>query len=81
MTGWEIAGWVGGVLVAGVVVHGLLSIMENRGWIYYRRGGGRGATSATFGALRQDFEPSAVHIQEAQEKQDTEEDRDGAPPG
>lgn len=56
--------WIGGVLAVLLLLHLLASWAERRGWIYYRRGGGKGTGTAFSNALAE-FEavlnPAAEH--------------------
>ena len=56
--------WIGGVLAVLLLLHLLGSWAEKKGWIYYRRGGGKGTGAALSNALAE-FEavlnPAAEH--------------------
>jgi hypothetical protein len=56
--------WIGAVLVVLLLLHLLASWAEKKGWIYYRRGGGKGRGVALSNALAE-FEallnPAAEH--------------------
>jgi hypothetical protein len=43
--------WIGGVLAVLLLLHLLASWAEEQGWIYYRRGGGKGTGAAMSNAL------------------------------
>lgn len=56
--------WIGGILGVLFLLHLLASWLEKKGWIYYRREGGKGASAAMSNALAE-FEavlnPAAEH--------------------
>jgi hypothetical protein len=56
--------WIGGVLAVLLLLHLLASWAEKKGWIYYRRGGGKG-TGVAFSNALAEFEallnPAAEH--------------------
>jgi len=56
--------WIGGVLAVLLLLHLLASWAEKKGWIHYRRGGGKGTGAAMSNALAE-FEavlnPAAEH--------------------
>ncbi len=56
--------WIGGILAVLFLLHLVASWAEKKGWIYYRRGGGKGTSAAMSNALAE-FEavlnPAAEH--------------------
>lgn len=86
--------WIGGVLAVLLFIHLLASWAEKKGWIYYRRGGGKGTGVALSNALAEFdalLNPAAEHRVVEEQSQailrseigqglDDEEDNDEARP-
>jgi hypothetical protein len=75
--------WAAAIVVALYALHRLASWAESRGWIRYRRGGGRGSSAALGNALLEVqtlIEPSKRHVLEEQCKERSESEESGDPP-
>ena len=74
------------VLVAAIAiyaVHRLACWAEDRGWIYYRKSGGRPGTSASaFLEIQQLMKPNTKHVLEVmhEDEEKDEQDDSGDPP-
>ena len=76
-------GWLYGLLAAIAIysAHRLSCWAEDRGYIYYRKKrGSPGGAGQAFLEIQSMLEPSKKHVLEIMQKEDDEQDDQGAPP-
>jgi hypothetical protein len=77
----KLAAIVAAVVVLLYLIHRLASWMEDRGWIYYRKGHGSSASlGSAFLEVQSMFEPGRKHEIEVRQAEDLEEEEAGDPP-
>ena len=79
MSGWAL--WMIGIGVGAYLLDRLLLVIEERGWINYRRhGASRGAAAYHALELQSIFDPSVKEVIEARWEERREQDESGDPP-
>jgi len=77
-------GWLYGLVavIAIYAAHRLGCWAEDRGWIYYRKGGRPGTSASAFLEIQQLMKPNTKHVLEVmrEDEEKNEQDDSGAPP-
>ena len=75
-------GWLYGLIgvIAVYAAHRLSCWAEDRGWIYYRKGGRPGMSASAFLEIQSMMEPSKKHVLHVMREEDDEQDDAGGPP-